>query len=676
MVLLTDTSTNMDDTNKIRTNVHVMNEKNKRKNDVNDTHIIENEGSKAVDGGLYTASGAGGDDRMRGETTGDYMLDLLERMSNYRIDDQRCSLPHLAHHTQQQGMREGPGKPPPDKDEAPSRTSSRIRLEEVLAQPGPYPQVVLPSSGTYWDEHAMDADHHYLTNNSNKFETDETATYYRRYFLGNEHWTFFGEDEVHGPVVVTYKREVISSQENFRVLLRLKSGTHHATIINLGDYPTPAKMVKRLKEELTVERFYPVVTPEGPELILAYDEHVLKNHFKFGLIYQRFGQTMEEQLFSNRCHVAALEEFLCLMGQRVKLKDHEGFKGGLDTQFGQTGEESIYEKFREKEIMFHVSTLLPYKENDPQQLERKRHIGNDMVAIVFQETNTPFAPDMIASHFLHAYIVVQPIEPCTPNTRYRVSVTARSDVPFFGPTLPPTSTFEKSPHFKEFLLTKLINAEIACYKAERFAKLEMRTRSSLLCALVDDLRMKTNEFLGVTKVPETPKVETTGNKFREIVRSVLIGRKNPDTPGMLKKPIINNTNTLVAVTPASARSKGSGSSSGARTPTSSPDTTPNTMALSESDDSSLNSMDIDGHPHPLNEDSDTGLESMSSAETPHKLSLQCPLCGNNEDGVCALHADPETIMRQVETLKHEINKLKCDKLDLLRQNVVCQDRIY
>lgn len=60
--------------------------------------------------------------------------------------------------------------------------------------------------------------------------------------------------------------------------------------------------------------------------------------------------------------------------------------------------------------MFHVSTLLPYTEGDPQQLQRKRHIGNDIVAIVFQEANTPFVPDMIASHFLHAYIVVQPVD--------------------------------------------------------------------------------------------------------------------------------------------------------------------------------------------------------------------------------------------------------------------------
>lgn len=41
------------------------------------------------------------------------------------------------------------------------------------------------------------------------------------------------------------------------------------------------------------------------------------------------------------------------------------------------------------------------------QLQRKRHIGNDIVAVVFQDENTPFVPDMIASNFLHAYVVVQ-----------------------------------------------------------------------------------------------------------------------------------------------------------------------------------------------------------------------------------------------------------------------------
>ena len=79
-------------------------------------------------------------------------------------------------------------------------------------------------------------------------------------------------------------------------------------------------------------------------------------------------------------------------------------------------------------------------------------------------------------------------------------------------------------------------------------------------------------------------------------------------------------------------------------------------ALSESDDSSLNSVDLDAAVYV---DSDTGLESMSSAETPHKA---CSLCSENG----------EAGGRQTEALRQEVTRLKCDKLDLLRQNVVSQ----
>jgi hypothetical protein len=75
--------------------------------------------------------------------------------------------------------------------------------------------------------------------------------------------------------------------------------------------------------------------------------------------------------------------------------------------------------------MFHVSTLLPYSKSDSQQLERKRHIGNDIVTIIFQDENTPFAPDMIASNFLHSFIVIQKCSnessSYESNTNYRVN---------------------------------------------------------------------------------------------------------------------------------------------------------------------------------------------------------------------------------------------------------------
>ncbi len=86
------------------------------------------------------------------------------------------------------------------------------------------------------------------------------------------------------------------------------------------------------------------------------------------------------------------------------------YRGGLDVSEQTDSPFSYYECYAEKEIMFHVSTLLPFTPNDTTQIQRKRHIGNDIVAIVFQEENTPFHPSMIKSNFLHVFLVVQPAQ--------------------------------------------------------------------------------------------------------------------------------------------------------------------------------------------------------------------------------------------------------------------------
>ena len=66
--------------------------------------------------------------------------------------------------------------------------------------------------------------------------------------------------------------------------------------------------------------------------------------------------------------------------------------------------------------MFHVASLLP-KTIDPQQLERKRHIGNDIVVVVFDDRDDndnsddtramPFAAEHVNSHFNHVFVVVR-----------------------------------------------------------------------------------------------------------------------------------------------------------------------------------------------------------------------------------------------------------------------------
>ena len=77
------------------------------------------------------------------------------------------------------------------------------------------------------------------------------------------------------------------------------------------------------------------------------------------------------------------------------------------------------------------------------------------------------------------------------------------DVPHFNPPIPSPAIFRKGdPEFKEFLLDKLINAEMAALRgAAQFKKLELRTRTSLLANLYQDLSALTQQYLGLPEYP-------------------------------------------------------------------------------------------------------------------------------------------------------------------------------
>lgn len=67
-----------------------------------------------------------------------------------------------------------------------------------------------------------------------------------------------------------------------------------------------------------------------------------------------------------------------------------------------TGKESYYTVYAGHEVMYHVSTMLPYSKDNPQQLERKRHIGNDIVNIIYTDDPSAvdtFNPNCIRSQF-------------------------------------------------------------------------------------------------------------------------------------------------------------------------------------------------------------------------------------------------------------------------------------
>ncbi|XP_055380348.1 uncharacterized protein LOC129611299 isoform X3 [Condylostylus longicornis] len=327
---------------------------------------------------------------------------------------------------------------------------------------------------------------------------------YEKYFYGTEHWNYFTTDEDLGPVILSIKQETLNGRDQFRILVRAISYTVHGLIpasCVFADRYNREEVVRSLGKEVNIN---PPLTlgqlPDTPEELLKLDQVFIKSELKVGVIYVKENQFTEEQILDNNENSLLFDEFLQLLGDKVRLRGFDKYKGGLDTVHDLTGLYSVYTNWRNIEIMFHVSTLLPYEKHDPQKLQRKRHIGNDIVCVVFLEAdNTPFSPACIKSHFLHTFILVRVSARIKRKpTRYEVSVVTRDEVGAYKPYLWEQSVFEKGPMFREWLLTKIVNGERASYSAPKFARMQERTRSQML----EDLVMNLSNHAETGQIPK------------------------------------------------------------------------------------------------------------------------------------------------------------------------------
>ncbi|KAM9293844.1 signal-induced proliferation-associated 1-like protein 1 [Gastrophryne carolinensis] len=328
--------------------------------------------------------------------------------------------------------------------------------------------------------------------------------YFRKYFYQKEHWNYFGSDDNIGPVAVSIRREKLEDakengpQYNYRIIFRtselmtLRGSVLEDAIPSTAKHGTarglPLKEVlEHIVPELNVQCLRLAFnTPKVTEQLLKLDEQGLSYQLKVGIMYCKAGQSTEEEMYNNESAGPAFEEFLQLLGERVRLKGFEKYRAQLDTKTDSTGTHSLYTSYKDYEIMFHVSTMLPYTPNNKQQLLRKRHIGNDIVTIVFQEPGAQaFSPKNIRSHFQHVFVIVRAHNPCTDSVCYSVAVTRSRDVPAFGPPIPKSFTFPKSTVFRDFLLAKVINAENAAHKSEKFKAMATRTHQEYLKDLAE-----------------------------------------------------------------------------------------------------------------------------------------------------------------------------------------------
>lgn len=311
-------------------------------------------------------------------------------------------------------------------------------------------------------------------------------TGYANDFQGQKHYNFVGEDQVDGGyVVVSYKE----ADEETNCVIRTKNGDSELSISLPAKTPKDASgWLAHLRKNGDFAAVVPkhvklshVADSSFPDVLQQLERKLGRTYYKFGVVYAKEGQTEEDEYLLNESGSPEFDEFLDWLGDRIPLQGWDRYDGGLDTQKNATGTHSIFTEWKDLSIMFHVSTLMPLcAEGDDDDedgggnnriVEKKVHIGNDIVVVVFMEgdsADSSFNPRKFVSHFNHAFIVINPVRQ-KGLTLYRVNTVYKSDVPPCRPTLPVDAIFEKSDQLRELLLAKMVNSDRAACLTTDFA---------------------------------------------------------------------------------------------------------------------------------------------------------------------------------------------------------------
>ncbi|KAL7716051.1 Rap-GAP domain-containing protein [Entamoeba marina] len=228
-------------------------------------------------------------------------------------------------------------------------------------------------------------------------------------------------------------------------------------------FPTDKK-VKAIENSVSID-----------QTLMQIEEVMSVKNYSFGILYSKGIQT-ENEIFQNTECSPAFWKFMDLIGHRIQLKGWSEYRGGLDVVDNKTGTESYCCHFAHKDIMFHVGPLLPKGSDSEQCLERKRHIGNDVVVLIFFEktdVKDTLNPMIFNSHFNTIFIIVTPTNDET-NVEYKVTIATKPDiVPF-----PPFIKQRRYPHhsdFTRFLISKMINGERTALRSSVFSKSVINT---------------------------------------------------------------------------------------------------------------------------------------------------------------------------------------------------------
>ncbi|XP_058457517.1 tuberin isoform X2 [Malaya genurostris] len=156
------------------------------------------------------------------------------------------------------------------------------------------------------------------------------------------------------------------------------------------------------------------------DLIAPFEKH------KIGVLYVGPGQAGSEiDILKNRYGSLRYAKFLQRLGTLVAIKEAKEHNLFIDLECnGKDGNFTYMWQDDIVQVTFHVATLMPNHKHDPNCNEKKKHIGNDFVSIVYNESGEEYDLKTIKAQFNYACVVIEPIE----LESNRVFVLARPDI--------------------------------------------------------------------------------------------------------------------------------------------------------------------------------------------------------------------------------------------------------
>lgn len=174
----------------------------------------------------------------------------------------------------------------------------------------------------------------------------------------------------------------------------------------------PSHVLMQLTADVSSEMSRPVLLPEDDSTnraIFVFDRIPVVDFHKIGVVYIGAGQTEETEILSNVMGSSDYTDFVDGLGDLIALQGATINTGGLDRESNMDGEFTFYWNDKITQVIFHVTTMMPTNRiHDPQCTNKKRHIGNDFVNIIFNNSGLPFRFDTIPAQFNFVNIVITP----------------------------------------------------------------------------------------------------------------------------------------------------------------------------------------------------------------------------------------------------------------------------